>query len=126
MKMTINQLRQYRKLKGRKLLLEAERDELILKANAVDGIGGRTNKTSDTVAQTVIEREKKQRDIDNLERRLKAVEAYIDSCDEYFGTMLKMHYIDGKTWTAIAIRQGGGNTKDSVRISCHRYVKSNP
>ena len=62
LKMTINQLRQYRKLKGRKLLLEAERDELILKANAVDGIGGRTNKTFDTVAQTVIEREKKQRD----------------------------------------------------------------
>ena len=124
--MTINQLKQYRKLKGMKLLLETERDELILKSNVADGIGGKTNKTSDTVAQTVIEREKKQRDIDNLERRLKAVEAYIDSCDEYFGTMLKMHYIDGKTWTAIAIRQGGGNTKDSVRISCHRYVKSNP
>ncbi len=124
--MTINQLRQYRKLKGIKLLLETERDELILKASVCDGIGGRTNKTSDTVAQTVIEREKKQRNIDNLEHHLKAVETYINNCDEYFGTMLKMHYIDGKTWTAIAIRQGGGNTKDSVRISCYRYVKNNP
>lgn len=124
--MTINQLRQYRKLKGMKLLLETERDELILKSNVADGIGGKTNKTSDTVAQTVIEREKKQRDIDNLEHHLKAVETYINNCDEYFRTMLKMHYIDGKTWTAIAIRQGGNNTENSVKQACHRYVKRNP
>ena len=109
-----------------KLLLETERDELILKSNVADGIGGKTNKTSDTVAQTVIEREKKQRDIDNLEHHLKAVETYINNCDEHFRTMLKMHYIDGKTWTAIAIRQGGGNTKDSVMKQCHRYVEKNP
>lgn len=124
--MTVNQLRQYRKLKGRMLLLKTERDELILKSNVADGIGGKTNKTSDTVAQTVIEREKKQRDIDNLEHHLKTVETYINNCDEYFRTMLKMHYIDGKTWTAIAIRQGGRNTKDSVMKQCHRYVEKNP
>lgn len=124
--MTVNQLRQYRKLKGRMLLLKTERDELILKSCVADGTGSRSNKTSDTVAQTVVEREKMQRDIDYLEQRLQAVEAYIANCDEYFGTMLRLHYIEGKTWTGIALRQGGGNTKDSVRISCHRYVKNNP
>lgn len=124
--MTINQLRQYRKLKGRMLLLETERDELILKSKVTDGTRSKSNITSDTVAQAVVEREKLQRDIDYLEQRLKAVESYISQCDEYCGTMLRLHYIDGKTWTAIAIKQGGGNTKESVRKQCHRYVSKNP
>lgn len=120
--MTINQLRQYRKLKGRMLLLKTERDELILKSKVMDGTGSKSNITSDTVAQTVIERDKLQKDIEYLEQRLQAVEDYISRCDEYFGTMLRMHYIDGKTWTAIAMKQGGNNTGDSVRKQCHRYV----
>ena len=124
--MTINQLRQYRKLKGRMLLLKTERDELILKSKVTDGAGSKSNITSDTVVQTVIERDKLQKDIEYLEQRLKAIEDYISQCDEYFGTMLKLHYIDGKTWTAIAMKQGGGNTKESIRKQCHRYVLKNP
>ena len=124
--MTINQLRQYRKLKGRMLLLETERDELILKSKVMDGTGSKSNITSDTVAQTVIERDKLQKDIEYLEQRLQAVEAYIANCDEYFGTMLRLHYIEGKTWTGIALRQGGNNTADGVKKSCHRYVYKNP
>lgn len=123
--MTINQLRQYRKLKGRMLLLKTERDELILKSKVTDGTGCKSNKTSDVVADTVQERAKINEDIEYLEQRLNAVEGYISQCDEYFGTMLRMHYIDGKTWTAIAMKQGGNNTGDSVRKQCHRYVSKN-
>ena len=124
--MTINQLRQYRKLKGRLLLLIAERDELILRSTVGDGTGTRSGVPSNTVAQAAEEREKKQRNIDHLSQRLRAMETYVDGCEEYYGTMLKMHYIEGKTWTAIAMIQGGNNTKDGIRISCHRYVKNNP
>lgn len=124
--MTINQLRQYRKLKGRMLLLETERDELILKSKVMDGTGSKSNKTSDTVAQTVIERDKLQEDIECLEQRLQAVEDYISQCDEDYSTMLRLHYIKGEQWTAIAMKKGGNNTADGVRMACHRYVKNNP
>ena len=124
--MTINQLRQYRKLKGRMLLLKTERDELILKSKVTDGTGCKSNKTSDTVADVVQERAKINEDIEYLEQRLNAVEGYISQCDEYFGTMLRLHYIEGKTWTAIAMKKGGNNTADGVRMACHRYVKNNP
>lgn len=117
--MTISQLRQYRKLKGRKLLLEDEFDELTLKIQAIE------NKDPDKAEISRKERDKLQKDIEYLKQRLNAVEAYLQRCDEYFGTMLRMHYIDGKTWTAIAMKQGGGNTKESVRKMCHRYIQKN-
>ena len=124
--MTIDNLRQYRKIKGRLLLLEAERDELVLKSRAIDGVGAHRGIPSNTVAQIAEEREKKQRDINSLLGRLNAVETYLSDCEEYYGTMLRLHYVEGKTWTAIAMIQGGNNTKDGIRISCHRYVKNNP
>lgn len=118
--MTINQLRQYRKLKGRKLLLEDEFDELTLKIQAIE------SKDPEKAEISRNERDKLQKDIEYLKQRLNAVEAYLRRCDEYFETMLRLHYIGGKTWTAIAIKQGGGNTKESVRKQCHRYVAKNP
>lgn len=124
--MTIDNLRQYRKIKDRLLLLEAERDELVLKSRAIDGVGAHRGIPSNTVAQIAEEREKKQRDINSLLGRLNAVETYLSDCEEYYGTMLRLHYVEGKTWTAIAMIQGGNNTKDGIRISCHRYVKNNP
>ena len=117
--MTINQLRQYRKLKGRKLLLEDEFDELTLRIQAIE------NKDPDKAEISRKERDKLQKDIEYLKQRLNAVETYLQRCDEYFGTMLRLHYIGGKTWTAIAITQGGGNTKESVRKMCHRYIQKN-
>lgn len=124
--MTIIQLRQYRKLKGKMLLLETEKDELILKSKAVDSMGAKSNKFSDVVGNTVLEREKIENDIKSLKGKLNVVEEYIKGCDEHIGTMLRLHYIDGKTWTAIAFIQGGGNTEDSVKKQCHRYVQKNP
>lgn len=124
--MTINQLRQYRKLKGRMLLLKTERDELILKSKVTDGTGCKSNKTSDVVADTVQERQKISDDIEKLEKKLNYMESYIDNCDEDYSTMLRLHYIKGEQWTAIAMKKGGNNTADGVRMACHRYVKNNP
>lgn len=121
----LNQLRQYRKLKGRLLLLIKERDELILRSKSGDGTGSRSGIPSNTVAHAAEEREKKQRDIEHLMQRLQAVESYIDGCEEYYATMLRMHYIEGKTWTAIAMTIGGKNTEHSVKQACYRYVRRN-
>lgn len=100
--MTINQLRQYRKNKGRKLLLESE-----------------------------LEEEKSEKEIKQLETQigvlcaaLAEVEEYIKNVDDdYIADMLKAHYIHGKSWTNIACYMGGGNTNESVRKQCHRYIQ---
>ena len=124
--MTINDLKNYKYLKKQKALLESEKAELILKSNPPDNSKGKTNKTSDTVAQTVENREELQADIDKIKNQMQVIEQYIAGCDKYIGKMLRMHYIDGLSWTAVAMRQGGDNTKDSVRMVCHRYIKENP
>lgn len=122
---TINQLREYRHIKANILFLEQELDELILKSRSLDG-SGRSTAVSDTVAQIVLEREKKRGHIESLRKRQIAVEAYLSECDDYYGLLLRKHYAEGKSWAAIAHTLGGGNTEDGVRMACHRYVKTNP
>lgn len=122
---TIKQLREYRHVKANILLLKQELDELILQSKACDGTG-RSGKTPDTVAQIVLERERTRRRIEILAARKKAVEDYVSACGDYFGMLLRWHYIEGKTWASIALTIGGGNTEDGVRKSCHRFVVKNP
>ena len=104
--MTINQLRQYRHIKANILMFEVE--------------------LSDTVAQIVLEREKKRDRIKILTEKKTAIENYIARCDEYYGLLLRWHYIDGKTWALIALHVGGGNTDEGIKKACHRYVRKNP
>lgn len=121
---TIKQLREYRHTKANILLLKTELDELILQSSAHEG--GRSSAVSDTVARIVLQREKTRRRIEALTERQAAVEDYIAQCSDYFGLLLRWHYIEGRTWTSIALTIGGGNTEDSVRKACHRYVIKNP
>lgn len=122
---TINQLRQYRHIKANILLYEQELDELILKSKALDGVGAKSGVT-DTVAQIVLERDKMRGRIKSLTERKNAIELYLSQCDEYFGLLLRWHYVDGRTWAAIALSIGGGNTEDGIRKACHRFVIKNP
>lgn len=121
---TIKQLREYRHTKANILLLKTELDELILQSSAHEG--GRSSSVSDTVARIVLQREKTRRRIEVLTERKNAVEDYIAQCSDYYGLLLRWHYIEGRTWTSIALTIGGGNTEDSVRKACHRYVIKNP
>ena len=121
---TIKQLREYRHTKANILLLKTELDELILQSSAHEG--GRSSAVSDTVARIVLQREKTRRRIEALTERQSSVEDYIAQCSDYYGLLLRWHYIEGRTWTSIALTIGGGNTEDSVRKACHRYVIKNP
>lgn len=124
--MTVKELGKYRNIKDEIALRKTELNELILKSKNVDGIGIRSSTTSDIVADIVQERDRIKTRIDELESRVKAIERYIDGCDGYIGGMLKQHYIKGKTWTAIAMKQGGDNKGNSLRMACHRYIEKNP
>ena len=122
---TIKQLREYRYVKTNIRLLEQELDELILKSSRHDGAGGGKGK-SDTVAQIVQEREKTRKRIQLLIAQKNAVDVYISECEPYYGLLLRRHYVEGKTWTAVAAAIGGGNTGESVKKACHRYIYGNP
>lgn len=122
---TIKQLRQYRHTKANILLLEQELDELILRSSAHEGTG-RSNAVSDSVAQIVLQREKMREKIRDLTARKTAVEVYLTECSDYYGLLLRWHYVEGKTWAAIAMTVGGGNTEDGIRKACHRYIAKNP
>ena len=103
--MTIDRLRRYRKSKSRKLLLQDEVDKMVL-----------AGKSNDPELQW------RQREIAKLNHELKEVRDYIDTCDPYIGTMLRLHYVSGRRWRDIAQRQGGGNSEESIRKMCHRYI----
>ncbi len=105
--MTINQFRQYRKNKGRKLLLQGEIDKLILSGLEIDSN----------------EIKWRQKEVAQLSKEMKEVREYLDNADPYIATMLRLHYVSGWRWKDIAIKQGGGNTKESIRKMCHRYIK---
>lgn len=105
--MTINQFRQYRKNKGKKMLLQSEIDKMILAGNNSDDGEIRW----------------RQKEVEQLCAEMKAVKEYIAKADPYIGIMLRMHYVEGKRWRDIAQRLGGGNTDESVRKMCHRYIK---
>lgn len=107
--MTINQLRGYRKIKGRKLLLQSEIDKLILSGMEIDSSDIKWRK----------------KEVERLSREMKSVRDYLDSIEPYISTMLRMHYIEGRRWKDIAQRVGGGNTQESIRKMCHRYIAKN-
>lgn len=124
--MTKKQLHDYRQLKSYVNALKAQCDDLIMSSSgAGDGVhSGRVPKPVESVAE---KRAKIEKRITKHEAELREVEEYIENCAEQrIGTMLKWHYIQGKSWTSVALRIGGNNTKDSVRMMCHRYVEKNP
>ncbi len=74
--------------------------------------------------------------IDELERQIAAnicdalaerirLEKYIASVPEsYIRQIFRLRFIDGRSWNAVARKMGGGNTADSVKKMCYRYLKT--
>ena len=122
--MTIKQLKQYHSKKVQINVLKANRDDLIVRSGGV-GAGIKSSGTPNPVADISEKRAKLDERIEKLQCELDEIEGYINRCEECIGIMLKWHYIQGKSWTSIAIRTGGNNTEDSVRMMCHRYVRKN-
>lgn len=74
------------------------------------------------------DREKKrrllQRKTARLERELEKLTRFIESADDPLMRMiLKYRYLYGLSWTAVAMRVGGGNTAESVKKRAYRYLQ---
>jgi len=50
---------------------------------------------------------------------------YINGVDDsYIRQIMTLRYIHGYCWRKVAHHMGGGNTPDSVRMACFRYLNS--
>ena len=51
---------------------------------------------------------------------------YISSVqDSHIRRILTYRFVDGNSWTKVAIRMYGGNTGDNVKKACYRYLRKN-
>lgn len=54
----------------------------------------------------------------------KAIENYINSVDDYLiRCILSCRFVDLMTWNQTALYIGGGNTENSVKKACYRFLK---
>lgn len=55
------------------------------------------------------------------------LERYIASVpDSLTRQIMTLRFVDGKSWAAVAMTIGGGNTEDGVKKICYRYVNQEP
>lgn len=53
-----------------------------------------------------------------------AIEDYINSIDDYqMRCILSCRFVDLMTWNQTALYIGGGNTEESVKKACYRFLK---
>lgn len=45
--------------------------------------------------------------------------------DSFMRQIIRLRYIDDLNWKQVALSIGGGNTEDSVKQACHRFIKKN-
>lgn len=63
--------------------------------------------------------------VDKCAAQLLEGERFITGIESaYFRQLFTLRFINGETWTKIALRMGGGNTADSVRRACSRYIEA--
>lgn len=54
------------------------------------------------------------------------LEQYIsDISDSLTRQIFRLRFIEGLSWLRVAVEIGGGNTEDSVKKTCYRYLKRN-
>lgn len=46
-----------------------------------------------------------------------------DIDDSMIRQIISLRYLDGCNWTQVAMKIGGGNTAESVKKACYRYIK---
>jgi len=59
-----------------------------------------------------------------LEKKRLEIERYIQTVDDsYMRELLRLRYIDCKSWQGVAMAMGGMNTKDGVRMAVSRFLE---
>ncbi len=129
--MTLRELSKYYKLHER---LERNR-QMLSSLSAAAGPGAQVLTgmphapgVSDKVSDLVIEMEDLKERIAYLEvecaQEKKKLEQYIGKIrDDQIRMVFRLRFIHCMTWPQVADTIGGGNTANSVKLICHRYLK---
>ncbi len=85
--------------------------------------------TSDKVGDYAVRIADLRSTIDNRKARcwdeLRRLSAYIDGVeDSLTRQILALRYVNGLSWQQVANGVGGGNTEDSVKKICYRYLST--
>lgn len=130
--MTLKELSIYYKLHKR---LEQNR-EILSSLYAAAGLGAQEITgmphgpgTTDPVSNLAIEIEDLKERISRIESRCagekRILESYIDTIeDAQTRVIFRLRFVHCMTWFQVAKAVGGGNTANSVRAICYRYLKS--
>ena len=60
-----------------------------------------------------------------MKEELKVLEFIEGIEDAHIRRLISLRFLDGLSWTAVAMKVGGGNTSDSVRKTIERFLKNN-
>ena len=98
----------------------------ILGSPQLDGIPHTIS--DDRIGNLVIALEMQERDVEQLEAAVKDQEAeiirYVEMIrDNHTKVIFSLRFISGCTWDEVACLIGGGNTGQSVKMICYRYLK---
>lgn len=59
-----------------------------------------------------------------INKHKEKVEAFVLSIDDiYLRTIFRLRFERGLAWKTVAAVVGGGNTENSVKMACYRYLK---
>jgi len=71
-------------------------------------------------------RKKLQRRLNELMDKREEIEEYIETVpDSLIRQIITLRYVNGLSWKQIAAHIGGGNTADSARKMCNRFLEKN-
>ena len=89
------------------------------------GAGLHRDKMADMVA-AIIEEERQLEELCERRRQEKAklMQFINDIPDSLTRQIFLLRFVDGKSWNAVAVKIGGGNTGESIIMRVKRYLKS--
>lgn len=130
--MTLQQLNDYfcimDKLRNASEMLESMKAK-ILSANCPDGMPHSHTMFDRTqaLAFALASQEKAVAEIKAIAAGKEAeIKEYIQGIsDPYMKTLFDLRFMCAYSWKEVAYMIGGGNTSDSVRMACYRYLKRN-
>lgn len=85
---------------------------------------GIADKVGEGAAAIVDEKKRLRAQKRRCAREYKKLCAYISSVNDiHVQRIMELKFIDGYSWTKVAMTIGGKNTADSVRMACTRYLE---
>lgn len=89
------------------------------------GAGLHRDKMADMVA-AIIEEERQLEELCERRRQEKArlMQFINDIPDSLTRQIFLLRFVDGKSWNAVAVKLGGGNTDNSVKKQVYRYLNN--